>query len=133
VAGILALSNRNVFAIGSGDSEDEGGPVVVLHYNGSKWTRLARGQFGNGPNPEFSYDGAGGLWLPVSGSDSGITYLLHYSDGTLTQAALPVAAAKITISAISRIPGSVGQIAAGFTHTAGNLGANVVGVLLKYS
>ena len=133
VAGILALSNRNVYALGSGGAEDEGGPLVVLHYNGSKWTRLAEGQFGNGPNPEFSYDGNGGLWLPMLGASGGTTYLVHYSAGKLTKAALPVAAAKITISAISRVPGSPDQIAGGFTHAAGNLGAGVVGVVLKYS
>ena len=133
VAGVLALSNRNVYAIGSGGAEDEGGPLVVLHYNGSKWTKLAAGQFGNGPDPEFSYDGNGGLWLPMLGASGGTTFLVHYSAGKLTKAALPVAAAKITVSAISRVPGSPDQIAGGFTHTAGNLGAGVVGVVLKYS
>jgi hypothetical protein len=133
VAGILALSNTNVFALGSGNSQDEGGPLVVLHYNGKKWTKFAQGQFGSGPNLEFSYDGNGGLWLPMLGASGGTSYLVHYSNGKLTKAALPVAAAKITVSAVARVPGSVDQIAGGFTHAAGNLGANVVGVLLKYS
>jgi hypothetical protein len=133
VAGVLALSNTNVYALGNGGTMDEGGPLVVLHYNGSKWTRLAWGQFGNGPSPEFSYDGHGGLWLPMQGASGGTSYLVHYSDGRLTKATLPVAAAKITVSALSRVPGSAGQIAGGFTHTAGNLGEDVVGVLLKYS
>jgi hypothetical protein len=133
VAGILALSNTNVYALGSGGTEDEGGPLVVLHYNGSKWSRLAAGQFGNGPGAEFSYDGSGGLWLPMQGASGGTSYLVHYSDGKLTKATLPVAAAKITVSALSRVPGGTGQIAGGFIHTAGNLGRNVVGVLLKYS
>ena len=133
VAGILALTNRDVFVLGSGNAEDEGGPLVVLQFNGSKWNRVATGQFGNGPQPEFSYDGSGGLWLPMLGASGGTTYLVHYSNGKLTKAALPVAAAKITISAISRIPGSADQIAAGFMHTDGNLGGNVVGVVLKYS
>jgi hypothetical protein len=44
-----------------------------------------------------------------------------------------VAAAKITVSALSRVPGSADQIAGGFTHAAGNMGAGVVAVLLKYS
>ncbi|MGD0701690.1 MAG: hypothetical protein ABSA02_17615 [Trebonia sp.] len=132
VAGILALSNNNVFALGSGNTEDEGGPLVVLHYNGHKWTRFAQGQFGSGPNPQFSYDGNGGLWLPMLGASGGTGYLVHYFNGRLTKAALPVAAAKITVSAVARVPGSTAQIAGGFTHTAGNLGGNVVGVVLKY-
>jgi hypothetical protein len=133
VAGVLALSSTNVYALGSGGAEDEGGPLVVLHYNGSKWTKLAAGQFGNGPGAEFSYDGNGGLWLPMQGASGSTSYLVHYSDGKLTKATLPIAAAKITVSALSRVPGSTGQIAAGFTHTAGNLGVDVVGVVLKYS
>jgi hypothetical protein len=132
VAGILALSNKNVFALGSGGAEDEGGPLVVLHYNGSKWTKLAQGQFGSGPDAEFSYDGNGGLWLPMQGASGGTSHLVHYSDGKLTPAALPVAAAKITVSSLSRVPGSAGQIAGGFTHAAGNPGAGVVAVLLTY-
>ena len=43
VAGVLALSNTNVYALGSGGTQDEGGPLVVLHYNGHKWTKLAAG------------------------------------------------------------------------------------------
>ncbi len=132
VVGVLALSNTNVFVIGSGGTEDEGGPLVVLHYNGSKWTRFAEGQFGSGPQAEFSYDGAGGLWLPMQGASGGTGYLVHYFNGRLTKAALPVAAAKITVSALARVPGGNAQIAGGFTHTAGNLGENVVGVVLKY-
>jgi hypothetical protein len=133
VAGVLALSARNVFAIGSGGTQDEGGPVVVLHYNGVKWTKFAQGQFGNGPNPQFSYDGKGGLWLPMDGPAGGTTYLVHYFNGRLTKAALPVAAAKITVGAVSRVPGSADQLAAGWTHAAGNPGANVVAVVLRYS
>jgi hypothetical protein len=36
IVGVLAVSARNVFAIGSGGTQDEGGPVVVLHYKGVK-------------------------------------------------------------------------------------------------
>jgi hypothetical protein len=61
------------------------------------------------------------------------SYLVHYFSGKLTKAALRVAAAKITISAVSRVPGSTGLLAAGWTHAAGNLSANVVAVVLRYS
>ncbi len=69
----------------------------------------------------------------MDGPAGGTTYPVHYFNGRLTKAALPVAAAKITISAVSRVPGSVGQLAAGCTHAAGNLGANVVAAVLRYS
>jgi hypothetical protein len=133
IVGVLALSKNNVFAIGSGGQEDEGGPVAVLHFNGTKWSKFAQGQFGDGPGPQFSYDGSGGLWLPMGGPSDGASYVVHYFNGKLTKAALPVAAAKILVTALSRVPGSADQIAGGFTHTAGNPGENVVAVLLKYS
>jgi hypothetical protein len=133
VTGILALSAKNVYAIGNGVLEDEGGPTVVLHYNGSKWTRLAEGNFGFDAGPEFSYDGSGGLWIPMFGPDSGSSYLVHYSAGKLTAAALPVAASKIVVAAVSQIPGTTQQLAGGGTHAAGDFAADVVAVLLKYS
>jgi hypothetical protein len=133
VVGILALSNSNVYALGTGGEEDEGGPLVVLHYNGHKWAKVAQGQFGSGPNPEISYDGNGGLWLAMNGPEGSSGYVVHYSGGKLTSVKLPVAQTKITVSAIARVPGSTAQFAAGFTHAANNLGANVVAVLLKTS
>jgi hypothetical protein len=133
VVGILALSASNVYALGNGDAQDEGGPLVVLHYNGSTWTRLASGQFGYGPGPQFSSDGNGGLWLPMDGPVGGTSYLVHYANGKLTAATLPVSAPKVTISAVARIPGSAAQLAGGFTHAAGDRGTNVVAVLLQYS
>ena len=133
VTGILALSAKNVYAIGNGTLEDEGGPTVVLHYNGSKWTKLAEGNFGFDAGPEFSSDGSAGLWIPMFGPVSGSSYLLHYAAGKLTVAALPVAPSKIVVAAVSQIPGTTQQLAAGGTHAAGDFAADVVAVLLKYS
>ncbi len=41
VTGILALGKDNVYAIGNGSREDDGGPTVVLHYNGQHWVKDA--------------------------------------------------------------------------------------------
>ena len=41
VVGILALSDSNVYAIGNGTYQVVGGPVVVLHFNGHNWSKLA--------------------------------------------------------------------------------------------
>jgi hypothetical protein len=133
VVGVLALSARDVWAIGNGEAEDEGGPVVVLHYNGSTWTRLAQGYFGGGPGPQFSSDGSGGLWLPMTGGDGSSGFLVHYSAGKLTSVTLPVSQPKITVMATSRIPGTSQQLAGGDTHASDNGGVNVVAVVLKYS
>ena len=132
VAGILALSDSNVYAIGNGNRQDEGGPVVVLHFNGHKWSKLATGQFGFGPDfQQFSSDGSGGLWLAMEGSAGGTSVFVHYAGGKFTKAA--VNQATTTIQSVSRIPGTTQQLAGGFTHAAGNRGANVVAVLLQYS
>jgi hypothetical protein len=133
VAGVLALSADSVYALGSGNAEDEGGPLVVLHYNGSTWSKVGSGQFGIGPGTQFSADGKGGLWLPMNGSGGGTSRLVHYANGKLTAAVLPVSAPQITVNAVAQVPGTAQQLAAGFTHAAGNRGTQVAGVLLRYS
>ncbi|HEY0935484.1 MAG TPA: hypothetical protein VGD91_17280 [Trebonia sp.] len=133
VTGVLALSAGNVYAFGNGDAEDEGGPLVVLHYNGSAWSKVASGQFGSGPEPQVSSDGKGGLWLPMDGGAGGTSCLVHYANGKLARAALPVSAPAITVGAVARVPGTAQQLAGGFTHAAGNRGLKVAAVLLRYS
>lgn len=134
VVGILALSARSVYAFGNGDAEDEGGPLVVLHFNGSRWAKVAQGSYGFGPSPEVSSDGSGGLWIPMQGPIESSGRLLHYANGKLTAATLPVPAAKITVAAISRVPGTAGQLAGGLTLPSFiNPGTNVTGVILQYS
>jgi hypothetical protein len=54
VAGIDALSPDNVYAIGNGNDEDDGGPTVLLHYNGHAWTKVAQGLYGDGTQPRAS-------------------------------------------------------------------------------
>jgi hypothetical protein len=106
---------------------------VVLYYNGHKWTRVARGEFGYGPDHEqISYDGSGGLWLPMDGPAGGTSYLVHYAGGKLTKAAVPVNPATLTITSVARIPGTSEQLAGGHTRPADNRTATS-GVLLEYS
>jgi hypothetical protein len=134
VTGILALAATNVYAIGNGNAQDEGGPVVVLHYNGRKWARVSpQGIFGYGPAGQFSSDGSGGLWLPMLGPVGGTSFLVHFTGGKFIKATLPASAPTITVLSVARVPGSTQQFAGGYTHAAGNRGANVVGVVLQYS
>jgi hypothetical protein len=140
VTGILALSPTSVFALGNGNQQDEGGPLVVLHFDGHKWSKLAQGNFGfgpgvpgGGPGPQFSYDGNGGLWIPMTGGSGATDFLLRYSKLKLTPAVLPVNPATLTIAAVSRIPGTNQQLAAGFSHAAHNRGVNPDAVILQYS
>jgi hypothetical protein len=85
VAGVYAASDTNVYVIGNGRAQDAGGPVVILHYDGHAWTKLASYPLGN---PfDIAPDGAGGLWIPVGWAGGGT--ILHYSRGAITATALP--------------------------------------------
>jgi hypothetical protein len=135
LTGIFAESAHSVYAIGNGGLEDEGGPLVILHWNGKKWSKVAEGNFGFGTQPlqQASPDGHGGLLLPMPGVDGQKSYLLHYIPGhPLGQATLPGGPSGISIEAVALIPGSNGLLAGGDTHAADKPGTNVVAVLLQY-
>ena len=134
LTGILALSSHNVYAIANGFLQDEGGPMVILHWDGHQWSKVAGGNYGFGSQPlqQLSSDGHGGLWLPMPGSGGQKSYLLHYSAGHLTAAALPGGPNRITVDTVALIPGTFGVLAGGTTHAYANPGANVTAVLLQY-
>jgi hypothetical protein len=131
VVGIDAQSRSSVYAIGNGNAEDEGGPTVVLHYNGHTWRKVAQGNFGTGDSPlqQVSSDGRGGLWIPMPGVAGRASFLVHYSGGRLTEAALPGGGTRIDVISVSQIPGTTGQLAGGFTHTPA--GTGIVAVILQ--
>jgi hypothetical protein len=120
VMAIYAASKNSVFAVGNGNTQDDGGPLVVLHYNGHAWSKVAQGSAakfaGSDVLGQVAPDGHGGLWIPVPGFSGAPSHLVHYSGGHLTAAALPV---------------TTQALAGGFTHAAGNLGSKVTGVILQ--
>jgi hypothetical protein len=135
LTGIFAQSEDSVYAIGNGGLEDEGGPLIILHWNGKQWSKVAEGNFGFGTQPlqQASPDGHGGLLLPMPGVDGQKSYLLHYIPGhPLGKASLPGGPSGISIEAVALIPGSNGLLAGGDTHAADKPGTNVVAVLLQY-
>jgi hypothetical protein len=121
---ILALSDTNVYATGSGNAQDAGGPLVLLHYDGRTWRQVADAGLG-GNGGEMSPDGHGGLWLPLPGVSGEKPYMLHYANGKLVKITLPRSA---TVWSISRIPGTTGQLACGFV-----LSGSGAAVVLQYS
>ena len=134
VVGIVAESPGSVYAIGSGNPEDEGGPTVILHYNGHAWRKVAEGSFGIGTFPlqQATSDGRGGLWIPMPGFAGQKSFMLHYRDGKLTDAALPGGANRIDVVSVARIPGTAQLLGGGFTHTAGHPSLGIVSVILQY-
>ena len=135
LTGIFAESAHSVYAIGNGSLEDEGGPLVILHWNGKQWSKVAEGNFGFGTQPlqQAGPDGQGGLLLPMPGVDGQKSYLLHYRPGhPLSEASLPDGPNGISIETVALIPGSNGLLAGGDTHAADKPGTSVVAVLLQY-
>jgi type IV secretory pathway VirB2 component (pilin) len=135
LTGIFAQSAHSVYAIGNGGRQDEGGPLVILHWNGHQWFKAAEGNYGFGTQPlqQASSDGHGGLWLPMPGADGQKSYLLHYTPGRpLAEASLPYGPNGISIEAVALIPGSTDLLAGGDTHASDKPGTNVVAVLLQY-
>jgi hypothetical protein len=132
LTGIFEQSRHSVYAIANGQLQDEGGPLVLLHWNGSAWSKVAGGNFGFGELQQVSSDGHGGLWLPMPAFGGQKSYLLHYSNGRLTQATLPGGPEKTTVNAVALIPGTTQVLGAGDVHAAADPGSDVVGVLLQY-
>jgi hypothetical protein len=134
VTGIYEQSRTSVYAIGNGQLQDEGGPLVILHWNGSAWSRVAEGNYGIGTLPvqQVSPDGHGGLWIPMPGYMGHKSYLLHYSAGQLTAAGLPGGPYRINVDAVALIPGTTDLLGGGLTHAFANAGSNVVAVIVQY-
>ena len=61
---VYAQSRSSVWAIGTAGEESQGGPVVVLHYNGHRWMKAALANICCGIPGRVIPDGTGGLWVP---------------------------------------------------------------------
>jgi hypothetical protein len=122
VAAVYAVSDHNIYVIGNGETQDAGGPVVVLHYEGHTWTKLA----GNGPgNPRgVTPDGSGGLWIPVSWAGGGT--ILHFSGGRLAVTVPVDKSESLYVNDVSQIPGTANALAVANT-------ASSQGEILQYS
>jgi hypothetical protein len=130
IESVVPVAADNVYVVGSGRAQDEGGPIVVLHYNGRGWSKV--GEVSDSVNPEWdvvSYDGNGGLWIPAG--EQGRSALLHYSDGKFTKAALPGNGQPARAVSVSRIPGTADQLAGGFLPAAD--GSTYYALIMQYS
>jgi hypothetical protein len=109
---VLAESASNIYAIdGGGNAEIAGDPVVILHYNGSKWSKVA--EYAGGVSTPPGADGKGGLWDGALGN-AGSAVLLHYTDGKLAVIASPKYDGHWTqVNFLSRIPGTAEELAGG--------------------
>lgn len=135
VTGIFEQSANSVYATGNGNQQDDGGPLVLLHWNGHRWSKVAGGLFGFDvqPGQPMASDGHGGLWIPMAGPEGGTdAHLLHFAGGHLTTAAIPGGPSRTSIATVAQIPGTAEVLAGGFSHAAGNAGLGDAGVLLEF-
>jgi hypothetical protein len=126
---IYEQSPTSVWAVGSGNRQDEGGPVVVLHYDGHAWSKAAQGGFGN--PAQIVPDGSGGLWIPVPFTAGGPGQIVHFTGGKLHEAPLPITGQRLLVQAIAHVPGTTRSFGAGQTHKKNNLGVGLHAVLLQ--
>ncbi len=79
--GVYATPGSPVYAVGSGNNEDTGGPIVVLQFSGHGWKKVATYPHGNMVTTAVSPDGHGGLLIGGS-APSVSAELLHYVKGS---------------------------------------------------
>ena len=120
--GVYATPGSPVYAVGSGNNEDTGGPIVVLQFNGYSWKKVATYPHGNIVTTAVSPDGHGGLL--IGGSAPSVSgELLHYvkGSGKLVAESVPgmtnvrtgffFTAANVPGTTVEIIGGVTGQVA----------------------
>lgn len=130
VAGIAALSARSVYAVASGGRQDEGGPLVLLHYNGRHWRRLALVTKLGGPVAVIA-DGRGGVWIPVMTGFPGNASMEHFSGGKLRSVKLPVTPPHLALFDAANGRRSTAALAVGYMRKSFN-SSNTTAVILRF-
>jgi hypothetical protein len=128
LSAVYEQSPTSVWAVGSGNRQDEGGPVIVLHFDGHAWSKAAQGGFGN--PAQVAPDGSGGLWIPALSAASS-SQIIHFSGGKLHAAPLPGPANRLIVPAIANVPGSTRSFGAGQIHRKHSFGIGLHAVLLQ--
>lgn len=133
VTGIFARSAKNVWAVGTGGRQDEGGPVVVLHYNGHRWSRAAIDSGAADPQPNaVAPDGPNDLWIPIPGFDGRASSMLRYAGGHLRAVGLPIAGSGMVVLDVAGMPGSSRALGGGASYRRGQPGVDQSALLLEY-
>lgn len=129
LTGIYAASSRNVYAVGTGGRESVGGPLVVLHYNGHRWSRVG---FSNsaGNSQSVVPDGSGGVWITEEHGIPGMSTIQHYAHGKLTKGRLPYTPAHLGLPVAAHMPGSTQTLAVGYTRKSDE--SKRTAVILRY-
>ena len=104
---ILAVSPKDVWATFSPDATTGAGTLVLVHWNGRRWSKIT----GKLPNASLTgaiaSDGTGGVWLAAVNAADTVPLILHYSHGKWSTFTVPKANGKlIGIEQLALIPGT---------------------------
>jgi hypothetical protein len=122
VTAIYEQSPDSVYALGSASvyvstSNPAGADLILTHWNGSTWSRVAQDPGLSSTSGTIAGDGRGGLWLADVITLHGRA-LLHYavsrqgSDGKLTTVSMPSTA--VQVGSVAQIPGTGAALAGGY-------------------
>jgi hypothetical protein len=110
---IYAQSRSSVWAVGTQGQESQGGPVVILHYDGHHWARAALASVCCGGPGQVIPDGSGGLWVPYGLMGFGYS-MLHYTGGHVHKVALPAPrGTNLQLASAAAVPGERRAFAVG--------------------
>ncbi len=133
VTGIVVRSASNVWAVGTGGRQDEGGPVVVLHYNGHRWSRAAIDTGAGDPvTADVAADGPNDLWIPVPGFDGRASVMLRYAGGRIRPAGQPRPGSEMSVLSVAAVPGSGRALGGGATYRKNQPGTDQSALLTEY-
>lgn len=123
------------FIAWAGASTTKAGPILLLHWDGKKWSRESKGLPTGSLSGAIASDGHGGLWLAGQGPGPAFkAVLLHFAKGkwTVTKAPAPTVSGKqLGIGFLTRVPGTKSPLL-GDAAIASRFGATSGGAIIKF-
>jgi len=108
---VYGVSATQAWAVGGDLCQDVPGPLVLLHFSGGRWHRVAK--LGRHDPVGIVPDGRGGLWLPVDGVQVLAGAMLHEARGAVTTSRFPVKAGQLFLFGITATAGGKAALAVG--------------------
>ncbi len=132
---VLALSPANVWIAAFSASATKAGPILLLHWDGKKWSKESKGLPAGSLSGPIASDGHGGLWLAGrTPSPANKVVLLHFAQGkwTVTKAPVPtINGRQLGIGTLTRVPGTKSSLL-GDAAIVDLVGATSGGAIIKF-
>ena len=130
LTGIHAISAEDVVAVGAGGCSENGGPLVLLRYNGVNWERLRLSKTIAANAVTVIGDGAFGVWIPVISGAPPASSMYHLTGHTLARVSLPVSTQHLDVESAAIGAGTTRALAVGLIRTTGDTKSTAV--ILRY-